>query len=141
VADLVLRLAGPADLDLFARVAPQVFDGPLVPERLAAYLASPDHLMILALDGGDVVGQVSAVIHRHPDMPDELSIDNLGVTPELQRLGIGRRLMEAILAAGRQRGCAGAWVVTETDNAPARALYRALGPVEGETVVCYHYDL
>lgn len=141
MADLVLHLAGPADLDLFQHVAPEVFDGPIVRERLAAYLASPDHIMILALDGGDVVGQVAAVIHRHPDMPDELYIDNLGVTPDLYRLGIGRRLMEAILAVGRERGCAEAWVATETDNGPARALYRALGPVEDETVAYYLYDL
>ncbi|MFN3854061.1 MAG: GNAT family N-acetyltransferase [Phreatobacter sp.] len=98
---------------------PEAFDGPVVPKRLAACLASPGPLMILARDGGGVAGQGAAIIHRHPDRPDELSSDNLGVMPELQRLGIGRRLMEAILAAGRQRGCAGAWVATETDNAPA----------------------
>jgi aminoglycoside 6'-N-acetyltransferase I len=139
--DIEIRAAGPADRALFGCVAPDVFDGEVVPERLAAYLAAPDHLMVLALRDGEVVGQVAAVIHRHPDMPDELYIDNLGVTPALQRQGIGRRLMEAVFALGRARGCEEAWVATEFDNRPARALYTRLRPVEDEPVAFYLYEL
>lgn len=141
MAEIDIRLVGPEESGLFAHVAPDVFDGPVVPERLAAYLAAPDHMMILALEDGEVVGQVSAVVHRHPDMPDELYIDNLGVTPRCQRRGIGRRLMEAMFEAGLRRGCEEAWVATETDNGPARALYRRLGPVEDEAVAFYQYEL
>lgn len=141
MADIRIRLVGPADAGLFAHVAPDVFDGPVVPARLAAYLAAPDHIMVVALEDGEVVGQVAAVIHRHPDMPDELYIDNLGVSPRHQRRGIGRRLMEAVFQAGLRRGCEEAWVATETDNGPARALYRALGPVEAESVAFYQYEL
>lgn len=136
-----IRAVGPADRGLFRHVAPEVFDGPVMPERLAGYLASADHLMVLALLDGEVVGQVAAVIHRHPDMPDELYVDNLGVTPALQRQGIGRRLMDAVFALGRARGCEEAWVATEVDNQPARALYSRLGPVEDEPVAFYLYEL
>jgi aminoglycoside 6'-N-acetyltransferase I len=136
-----IRAVGPADRALFARVAPEVFDGPVMPERLAGYLGSDDHIMVLALRDGEVVGQVAAVIHRHPDMADELYIDNLGVTPALQRRGIGRRLMDAVFALGRARGCEEAWVATEFDNRPARALYTRLGPVEDEPVAFYLYEL
>ncbi len=141
MAEVEIRAVGPADAGLFARVAPDVFDGPIVPERLAACLASPEHLMVLALREGEVVGQVAAVIHRHPDLPAELYIDNLGVTPALQRQGIGRRLVETIMTLGRARGCEEAWVGTETDNIAARALYRAMGPVEDETFAFYLYEL
>ena len=141
MADFVIRVVGPADAHLFERIAPDVFDGPVVPERLAAYLARPDHIMVLALEGNQVIGQVAAVIHHHPDMPDELYIDNLGVTPGRQRRGIGRRLMETVFAVGLQRGCEEAWVATETDNGPARALYRSLEPVEDESVAFYQYEL
>lgn len=89
LAEVEIRAAKPGDAGLFAHVAPEVFDGAIVPRRLAAYLASPEHLMVLALSGGEVVGQVAAVIHRHPDLPTELYIDNLGVTPAMQRRGIG----------------------------------------------------
>lgn len=136
-----IRVVGPADRALFKRVAPEVFDGAVVPERLAGYLGSADHLMVVALLDGEVVGQVAAVIHRHPDMPDELYVDNLGVTPALQRQGIGRRLMDRIFALGRARGCEEAWVATEVDNRPARALYTRLGPVDDEPVAFYLYEL
>lgn len=46
-----------------------------------------------------------------------------------------------MLALGRERGCEEAWVGTEPDNRPARALYRALRPVEEETFAFYLYDL
>ncbi|MEL7030399.1 MAG: ATP-binding protein, partial [Pseudomonadota bacterium] len=40
---------------------------------------------------------------------------------------LGTRLVAAARAEGRARGAAGAWVLTEGDNEPARALYRAAG--------------
>lgn len=141
MAEVVLRPVGPADAGLFARIAPEVFDGPVVPERLAAYLASPDHLMVLAISDGEVVGQVAGVVHRHPDLPAELYIDNLGVTPALQRQRIGRRLVETVMALGREHGCTEAWVGTEPDNLPARALYKALKPIEDQTFAFYLHDL
>ncbi|MBL8569956.1 MAG: GNAT family N-acetyltransferase [Phreatobacter sp.] len=141
MAEVVLRTVGPADASLFARIAPDVFDGPVAPERLAAYLASPEHLMVLAVSDDVIVGQVAGVVHRHPDLPTELYIDNLGVTPALRRQGVGRRLVEAVMALGRERGCSEAWVGTEPDNLPARALYRALRPTEEETFAFYLYDL
>ncbi len=141
MAEVVIRAVGPADAGLFARAAPDVFDGPMVPERLAAYLAAPDHLMVVAISAGEIVGQVAGVVHRHPDLPTELYIDNLGVTPALQRQGIGRRLVEAVMALGRERGCTEAWVGTEPYNRPAKALYKALRPREEETFAFYLYDL
>lgn len=70
--------------------------GPSDAALLAALLADPSHSLIVALVGEEVVGQVVAVVHRHPDSPTELSIDNLGVTPARQRQGIGRSLLEAV---------------------------------------------
>ncbi len=53
------------DEALLARVAAEVFDEPVRPERLGAYLASPDHLKVVALDGDTVVGQCAGVVHLH----------------------------------------------------------------------------
>jgi ribosomal protein S18 acetylase RimI-like enzyme len=108
---------------LLGHLAKDVFDEPIDPARLARYVAAPGHLMLVALEGELVVGQVMAVIHYHPDKPTELYIDELGVAPAWQRRGIGRRLMEAMLALGRARGCEEVWVGTEPDNDAARALY------------------
>ena len=92
--------------------------------------------MTVALGDGEIVGQVAAVIHRHPDKATELYIDEVGVTPALQRQGIARQLLQAMLALGRSLGCEEAWVGTEPDNEAARGLYEGLG-VTAEPFVMY----
>ena len=56
------------------------------------------------------------------------------------RRGIARAMMEAMLEWGRELGCGEYWVGTETDNGPARALYRGFGPPEQEAII-YEGDL
>ncbi|HWB80239.1 MAG TPA: GNAT family N-acetyltransferase [Nannocystaceae bacterium] len=129
------------DAALLDRVADDVFDAPIDPTRLSAYLASTDHILLVAIVDREVVGQTAAVIHRHPDQPTELYIDNLGVTPSLRRRGIARRLLERLIELGRARGCEEAWVGTELDNDPARKLYETLGETKPETFVMYAYEL
>lgn len=124
---LDIRRVGPGDAALLVGVAEDVFDEAIDPARLAAYLAARGHLMVVAVQDGQVVGQGRAIVHLHPDQPDELYIDNLGVAPALFRQGIGRRIMDELFAWGRELGCEGAWVATESDNAPAIGLYESLG--------------
>lgn len=114
------------DLD-FAEVHPDVFDEPIHPERLEAYLAEPGHLMILAFDGDLVVGQCAGVIHRHPDKVTELYVDEVGVACTHLRQGIATRMVEAMFAWARELGCREAWLGTELDNLEANGLYRKLG--------------
>lgn len=109
--------------DLLEHAAHEVFDSEIDPERVAAFLAETGHLMLLAVDDGLVVGQIAAVVHRHPDQPTELYLDNLGVTPSHRRQGVARRLLEETMALGRALGCDEAWVATEVDNEAARGLY------------------
>jgi ribosomal protein S18 acetylase RimI-like enzyme len=135
-----IRRARPGDECLFADIADDVFDEAIDPALLTAYLAEPAHLMLIALYGGQVVGQARAIIHRHPDQGPELYVDNLGVTPALRRQGIARRLMDEIYALGRAAGCVETWVGTEPDNEPAKRLYASYG-AELETFVMYARDL
>jgi ribosomal protein S18 acetylase RimI-like enzyme len=135
-----IRQVRPGDQGLFACVAEAVFDAPVDSARLSAYLAEPGHHMIVALHDGEMVGQVAAVVHRHPDKPTELYIDEVGVTPRLQRQGIARKMLDAMLALGKDLGCEEGWVGTEIDNRPARALYDALG-VPPEPFVLYEFEL
>src|ERR1700688_4928003 len=90
--EIEIRRVGSGDRDLFDRVAAGVFDEPIERARLAAYLAATGHHMIVAVSGGEVVGQVAAVVHRHPDKPTELYIDEVGVAPAFHRRGIARRM-------------------------------------------------
>ena len=134
-----IRRIAPGDEALLARVADDVFDEAIDPARLTVFLAEPRHLMVLAIaDDGLVVGQARAIIHMSPDQADELYIDNMGVDPAFQRRGIGGRLLDELLAWGKERGCPYAWLGTETDNVPARALYESRGS-EAQEMVFYEY--
>src|SRR3982074_1902157 len=96
-----VRLLSPGDLD---RVADGVFDGPVQACWAGAFLADARHHMLVALEDGVVVGMVSAVDYVHPDKAPQLWINEIGVAPSHQRRGIGRRLLDAILAHGRTLG-------------------------------------
>lgn len=139
--EIEIRQVGPDDAKLFERVADEVFDEPVDPRRLAAYLGQPGHHMIVALCEGTIVGQTAAVIHRHPDKPTELYIDEVGVSPPFHRQGIARRMLEAMFGLGRELGCEEAWVGTEMDNLPARRLYETHGETKAEPFVMYVYAL
>src|ERR1700754_4109421 len=125
--EIEIRQVKPGDVALFDRVADAVFDEPVDPGRLAAYLAEPGHHMLVALQAGEVVAQVAAVIHRHPDKPTELYIDEVGVAPAWQCRGVARRMLDEMFALGKSLGCEEAWVGTEVDNVPARGLYERRG--------------
>lgn len=138
-----IRRLLPGDEPLLGSVAPDVFDGPIDPVRLKACLAQSGHLLFVAFDDGRDVAQAAGMIHHHADRSPELYVDNVGVSLAWQRRGIANRLMDALFAAGRAAGCEEAWLGTESDNLPARALYdrrrEPVGPVE--TFVMYGYDL
>ena len=143
VMKVEIRQVGPGDEGLFERIAEDVFDEPIVPERLAAHLAEPNHVMLVALVDGEIVGQCAAVIHRHPDKVTELYIDEVGVAPKVHRQGIARQMLERMFDIGLERGCGEAWVGTEPDNVPARRLYETAKEKgePAETFVMYLYDL
>jgi GNAT superfamily N-acetyltransferase len=131
---------GPADAALFASIAPGVFDEPVRPHRLAAYLAAPGHHLVVALAGGEIVGQCAGVVHRHPDKVAELVIDEVGTAAGHRRRGIARAMVSAMLDWGYEQGCGEIWVGTEPDNGAARQLYSSLG-LHQQPVIIYEGDL
>jgi ribosomal protein S18 acetylase RimI-like enzyme len=135
-----IRRLTSGDAGILHRVANGVFDEPVNPKRLAAYLAEAGHLMIVALADDEVVAQSAAVIHRHPDKLTELYIDEVGVAPSFQRQDIARRLLDVMFALGKALGCEEAWVGTEHDNVPARSLYTSRGSA-AEPFVMYVFKL
>ncbi|HWW27001.1 MAG TPA: GNAT family N-acetyltransferase [Caulobacter sp.] len=125
---------------LLENIADEVFDNEIDAQRLATYLESPGHLMIIAVCGRQVIGQVAAYVHRRPDEAPDVYIDNLGVAPAFQRRGVARRLVDEILAWGKTLGCHQAWIVTDTENNAARALYEGRGAA-AEPIVMFSYKL
>jgi ribosomal protein S18 acetylase RimI-like enzyme len=138
---VTVRRMKPGDETLFQKIAPDVFDEPIHAERLLAYLREPGHIMVLAFEGDLVVGQCAGVIHRHPDKPAELYVDEVGTGSTHLRRGIARMMMDELFAWGRELGCVEAWLGTETDNEPAKSLYRRYRPTEDETIQYFLFDL
>ena len=124
-----------ANTHILDNVAAEVFDYAVAPVHLAAFLDQPTHMMCVAVAGDLVVGQVQAMVHFHPDQPPELYVDNLGVSPDYRRRGIGRALLEEMTSLGKARGCEDTWLGTEADNEPALALYRKVGLKEQPMVM------
>ena len=138
---LVLRRILGGEDAVLNSIAPDVFDESVDPKRLSAYLSEPNHFMILAFEEDLVVGQCAAVLHRHPDKPAELYIDEVGTASSHLRRGIARQMLEAMFAWGRELGCEEAWLGTELDNVAARGLYDGFAPSEAEAMMFYVFKL
>lgn len=138
---ITVRRMQAGDEAAFQSIAPDVFDEPIHPSRLHDYLRSPGHIMVLVFEGEVIVGQCVGVIHRHPDKPTELYVDEVGTASTHLRRGIARQMMDELFAWGKELGCTEAWLGTETDNEPAKALYRRYRPTEDETIQYFLFEL
>lgn len=137
-----VRLLSSGELAILERVDPDVFDNPVRLDLAAQYLANPNYLLAVAIQGGVVVGMGSAIAYIHPDKPLSLFINEVGVSEKCQGQGVGKRLMSVLLQQGRLMGCTEAWVATEENNAAARALYAsAAGKEESAHAVVYTWPL
>ena len=136
-----LKRLSAGDEPVFTQVAREVFDEPVDAVRLHDYLRTPGHVMVLALEGDLVVGQCAAVIHRHPDKPTELYVDEVGTAATHRRQGIARAMMDEMFRWGRELGCEEAWLGTELDNDAANGLYRGYKPIEDEAIQYYLFKL
>lgn len=137
---MLVRAANLDDVEALLRVSDTLFDNPPRREWTAAFLAQPGHHMLIALEGREVIGFVSAVRYLHPDKPPELWINEVGVVASHQGQGVGTRLMEGTLALSHELGCACAWVLTDEGNDAAKRLYSRTGGLRGEsTTVLYEF--
>ncbi len=118
----------------------QVFDLPLRPAQLAAFIADPGHDLVFATQGARVVGFASGTVLLHPDKPPAFFINEVGTVEDLRRQGIALQLCRLLMERARARGCKGIWLATETDNIAARALYRRLDADETTGIVVYDWD-
>lgn len=135
-----IRVLGAGDAELLDHVAPDVFDGPVDTRWSAEFLADERHHLVVAIDGGRVVGMASAVHYVHPDKSPELWVNEVGVAESHQGQGIGQKLLAALFAHGRKLGCSEAWVLTEETNTAARRLYARAGGVESAALM-YSFPL
>jgi ribosomal protein S18 acetylase RimI-like enzyme len=105
--------------------ASPLFDDAAHPEFAQRFLESVGHHLFIAYDAGAPVGFVSGVEMTHPDKGTEMFLYELAVAEPFRRRGIATALVSALRDLAKGRGCYGMWVLTDEDNAAARATYAA----------------
>src|SRR5262249_9452299 len=131
VENVLVREAGLQDAAEVARLLGQLgypTDAGTVERRLDELLASPADDLLVAELGGRVVGyaglHVSLALER--DGPAG-KLSGIVVDADVRSLGIGRRLVEAIEAEARRRGCVLLFLTTAQRPCGAHAFYLAPG--------------
>ena len=77
------------------------------------------HHYLVALDDDEVVGYAGlSVVDK-----DESWVQNIAVRRDVQKRGVGRALLEALLAEAARRGARRTLLEVAVDNAPAQHLY------------------
>jgi ribosomal protein S18 acetylase RimI-like enzyme len=122
-----IRRLGPGDEPLVLAGAP-LFDSAPTEAWTKKFLAGAGHHLFFAVDDDlQPIGFVSGVETTHPDKGTEMFLYELSVHPDQRNRGVGRALVAALAKLARERGCYGMWVLTDADNGPALAAYRAAG--------------
>jgi ribosomal protein S18 acetylase RimI-like enzyme len=140
-SEVAVRRLGPGDEELLTQLArsglrfeetgaAEADEVPLAPADAARFLADDRTHLFVAYEGGvdDLLGFVVAneLLHRHT-FSRMLIVYEIGVHDAHRRRGIGRALLDAVQALAVERGIAEGFVLTESTNAPAMALYAAAG--------------
>ena len=83
---------------------------------------NPNYRFLVAEENGEILGYCGFVY-----VLDEADIPDVCVSAEARRRGIGRALMEALVALAKELRIVTLHLEVRQSNAPARNLYRALG--------------
>ncbi|WP_192579958.1 ribosomal protein S18-alanine N-acetyltransferase [Micromonospora sp. AMSO31t] len=87
-------------------------------------LANGHHYLVATDDDdGTVLGYAGLMVAP----PDEAWVQNVAVRRDAQRRGIGRLLLEALLAEAARRGVRSTLLEVAADNGPAQRLYAMYG--------------
>jgi ribosomal-protein-alanine N-acetyltransferase len=108
------------------------------------------HYLVARDDDGTVVGYAGLAVGgggasqrdaggELQSPPDEAWVNNIAVRRDAQRRGVGRALLEALLAEATRRGVRRILLEVAVDNEPALALYAGYG-FEGVSVRRRYYQ-
>ena len=85
-------------------------------------LANDHHYIAALTPEGEVLGYAGMAM-----APPEAWINNIAVRRDRQRTGIGRQLLEELLAYGRAQGATHSLLEVAADNGPAQRMYDRYG--------------
>ncbi|MFI2709874.1 ribosomal protein S18-alanine N-acetyltransferase [Micromonospora sp. NPDC018662] len=86
-------------------------------------LANGHFYLVATDDDGAVAGYAGLAVAP----PDEAWVQNIAVRRDAQRRGVGRLLLEALLAEAARRGVRSTLLEVAADNGPAQRLYATYG--------------
>jgi ribosomal protein S18 acetylase RimI-like enzyme len=117
-----------------------LLDQTVQPRAAEEFLRQEGHHLLVAYDQAQPVGFVSGVEMTHPDKGTEMFLYELAVDDGFRRRGIGRQLVEALMALAQRRGCYGMWVLADTDNVAAIRTYQSAGGGAGTPCLLFDWS-
>ncbi|WP_063796014.1 GNAT family N-acetyltransferase [Peterkaempfera griseoplana] len=106
--------------------------------RLLLFGAQPVATVLLARDGGEVLGMASyTYLWPAAGASHSLYLKELFVREDGQRQGVGKAFMGELQAIAREAGCSRIEWTADLDNPPALGFYEALGVKRHEGKVFY----
>jgi ribosomal protein S18 acetylase RimI-like enzyme len=125
-----IRTLGPGDAEEVLRAA-DLFDEPLSPRAVGAYLADDRNVFLLAYQGDAVVGFLRGTeLGQLKTDRKQMFLYEIAVAVSHRRKGIGSALIRALERNCQDRGVEEIFVFTDDPaNAAAAGLYRSTGAV------------
>ncbi|MFR8547898.1 MAG: ribosomal protein S18-alanine N-acetyltransferase [Lachnospiraceae bacterium] len=110
------------DIEEVAQLEKEIFSIPWSSQGFLSSLRQPDTLYLTVRAGGRLVGYCGLL-----QSFDEADITNVAVCSDFRARGIGRRMLEALMERGRERGIERYTLEVRVSNEPAIRLYHRLG--------------
>lgn len=135
---IIVRAMDAADLDVARRLMAELgydMTADDLTARFDAVSGDPDHAVLVAEQGGLLLGLMHVFVRAALEKPVEAIVQSLVVDAKARGTGIGRALMERAEGWARARGLGSVSLHTTITRADARAFYRALGYGEAAEAV------
>jgi len=123
---LLLKVARPGDLSKVVAIEQRSFSHPWSLETFRAETKQAHSRLLLGWTDDDRTPEVVGYVCRWI-VERELQILNVAVHPGWRRRGIGRWIIEEVMAAARREGATRATLEVRRHNLPAIVLYESLG--------------
>lgn len=116
----------PADVGAVVRIERRCFDAPWSAGQFRHELKVPFSRTVVAWDDEVPGGRVAGYLCRWA-VGREISLLNIAVDPDYQRRGLGRALVDMLLAEARAMAATQIVLEVREKNAAARNLYESMG--------------
>ena len=133
--DLKIRILQPQDvedlnqlLDVFLKAFEEENPNPPSKEYLAQRLIDPRFIVLVAEWEGNIIGGITAYeLPLLQSAQSEYMIYDVAVAPDMQRKGVGKKMMEAFMREAQKQGIQDVFLQTHEEDLHAISFYEKLG--------------